>query len=1228
MLIGEFIRKLIGLVLALSLQFGAVGGVNNSSPAKNNEPISNSSCLEILPPKSTEVTFHVPETIYLKPAIGENADEFEFFIDFNNDGSLRTPQPNETETINETQNTWGNLYFYSEHASGTNVTVTVDKANFTPGSLTQTSNIYSCTIPSTGKLNTKLAPGQTEVLTWTATYYIDGVQRVAKAYTVCYAPLVEPVASGVRLTYQDNESVAWISGATGLGSGNRTARFENFAPILGVIKSSGSTSDYITGSSGGSRFGEKRGITLYNWITNASPKGSLVVDTSRYADLNQVPNLSVGFVYAKCGGNSESDWHVKNYNGQTQYGGNETGDSSNSKQREVKNSGGGAPVLASGTGNSTGVKYNNAVWSQPVSQTDEMRFRAMSYAYSGSSYRSVGVHTCYLEINKVDKGDLRNLVKEHVNLAEQAVSYAQNSVRFNAYQQAIKDAAELLGNPASNATENDIIEKFNALSKQVFSVHINHRFNNGRPMETEQAIFEAGSTVIFGLCEHTGYTPKAALGYTTSFDNQTIANCQQDIIQYYDYNANKYTVLYDGNSNTGGITLQTSHTYDVERALATNGFIKEGHNFIEWNTQADGSGIGYGSGDSVKNLTVVDGAELTLYAIWSAGDHSIIFNGNGGVGTMLNQEVEFGNSVVLNKNVYTRENYSFVSWNTNQDGSGTSYEDQALFGPMPNHDITLYAQWTINKHQITFDANGGQGGTSELMEYGQTLTSPQVTREGYEFTGWVPEVPSTVPAHDATYVAQWAVNSYEITFDANGGQGGAVYNLDFGASLTAPVVSREGYEFAGWNPEVPSTVPAQDATYVAQWNVNSYEITFDANGGEGGAVYNLDYGASLTAPVVSREGYEFAGWNPEVPSTVPAQDATYVAQWNVNSYAITFDANGGEGGAVYNLDYGASLTAPVVSREGYEFAGWNPEVPSTVPAQDATYVAQWDIYTYTITFKLENGEDDVIVSVDHGEMPEAPTGFSKEGYSFDGWDKTIVEATEDAIYTAQWAVNAYTVSFNLNGGEGTAPADQSGAPGTEVILPEQGDIVREHYNFLGWALTADATEALDSYSVGDADATLYAVWAKIPVEFFTKPDSDLIIDTSAGNIILGIKPGTSQEEFEENLVGVHGNGELRFSENDGRFGTGRKVELIDLDTEEVLDTYYIIIFGDVDGDGLVTQGDADLVMMAAAFAGEIEGGKPYEFAADLNGDGVIDAFDLNLFKAALKGVWTINPSGF
>ncbi len=1104
MLIGEFIRKLIGLVLALSLQFGAVGGVNNSSPAKNNEPISNSSCLEILPPKSTEVTFHVPETIYLKPAIGENADEFEFFIDFNNDGSLRTPQPNETETINETQNTWGNLYFYSEHASGTNVTVTVDKANFTPGSLTQTSNIYSCTIPSTGKLNTKLAPGQTEVLTWTATYYIDGVQRVAKAYTVCYAPLVEPVASGVRLTYQDNESVAWISGATGLGSGNRTARFENFAPILGVIKSSGSTSDYITGSSGGSRFGEKRGITLYNWITNASPKGSLVVDTSRYADLNQVPNLSVGFVYAKCGGNSESDWHVKNYNGQTQYGGNETGDSSNSKQKEVKNSGGGAPVLASGTGNSTGVKYNNAVWSQPVSQTDEMRFRAMSYAYSGSSYRSVGVHTCYLEINKVDKGDLRNLVKEHVNLAEQAVSYAQNSVRFNAYQQAIKDAAELLGNPASNATENDIIEKFNALSKQVFSVHINHRFNNGRPMETEQAIFEAGSTVIFGLCEHTGYTPKAALGYTTSFDNQTIANCQQDIIQYYDYNANKYTVLYDGNSNTGGITLQTSHTYDVERALATNGFIKEGHNFIEWNTQADGSGIGYGSGDSVKNLTVVDGAELTLYAIWSAGDHSIIFNGNGGVGTMLNQEVEFGNSVVLNKNVYTRENYSFVSWNTNQDGSGTSYEDQALFGPMPNHDITLYAQWTINKHQITFDANGGQGGTSELMEYGQTLTSPQVTREGYEFTGWVPEVPSTVPAHDATYVAQWAVNSYEITFDANGGQGGAVYNLDFGASLTAPVVSREGYEFAGWN----------------------------------------------------------------------------------------------------------------------------PEVPSTVPAQDATYVAQWDIYTYTITFKLENGEDDVIVSVDHGEMPEAPTGFSKEGYSFDGWDKTIVEATEDAIYTAQWAVNAYTVSFNLNGGEGTAPADQSGAPGTEVILPEQGDIVREHYNFLGWALTADATEALDSYSVGDADATLYAVWAKIPVEFFTKPDSDLIIDTSAGNIILGIKPGTSQEEFEENLVGVHGNGELRFSENDGRFGTGRKVELIDLDTEEVLDTYYIIIFGDVDGDGLVTQGDADLVMMAAAFAGEIEGGKPYEFAADLNGDGVIDAFDLNLFKAALKGVWTINPSGF
>ena len=1107
MLIKEFFRKLIGLILALSLQVGAVGGVNNALPAKNSDPVSNSSCLEIIPPKSPAVTFHVPETIYLKPAEGANAHEFQFFIDYNNDGSLRTPQPNETDTINATQNTSGKLYFYAPNASVTNVNITVDKASFTPESLTRTANEYKCTIPSTGKLTTNLSPGQTEVLTWTATYYIDGIAKTAKAYTVCYAPLVEPIAAGYKLTWQDNEAVAWISGATALDTsgGNRSANLTNLSPLFGNIKASGNTSDYLTGSSGSSRYGEKTGMTGYNWVTVDSPKGSLVVDTSRYADLNQLPNLSVGFVYAKCGGNSESDWKVGNYNGLTAHTGNDKGDTNNATQKAKKTVG---VELASGTGNGTGVKYNKPIWSQNVSSTDEMRFRAYSLSYAGTMYRSVGAATCYLTVNRVDKSALRSIVKEHINMAEQASSYAHEPVKFAAYQKAIKDAAELLGDPSKSVTENNIVDKFTSLSKQTFSVYINHRFNNGRPMETQQATFDAGSTVVFGLCEHAGYTPKSALGYTTSLNTQTVANCHEEIIQYYDYNAHTYTVLYNGNENTGGITLQTKHTYDVERNLANNGFNRDGHSFVEWNTEADGTGTGYASGVAVKNLSAVDGEIITLYAIWNAGDHNIIFNGNGGVGTMPNQVVEYGSSVILNENVYARQNYTFVGWNTQQDGSGDFYANEALFGPMGDEDVTLYAQWAIKKYLVTFDANGGEGGYSELMEYGKPLSAPEVTREGYEFVEWEPSVPNTVPAHDATYVALWKVMSFKITFDANGGEGGTSGLMEYGESLTPPEVTKEGHTFLGWSPEPPDTVPAHDAIYIAQWEVMNFDVSFDANGGYFTEFFGLD--------VIKK-----------------------------------------------SLPYGSDLVAPGVARDGYVFDGWKPILPENVPAHASYFEAQW-----------------------------------------------LRAQTE--------------VSFNLNGETaGTVPDTQIGEIGSAVDLPEQGDIEKLGYEFLGWALADDATEALESFNFQESDTTLYAVWKKIPVELYAKPGSGLVLDKSVGSYIFGVLPGTSKEDFILNLAGINGNGELRFSENEGRFGTGLKVELIDLEDNSVVDSYHIVILGDVDGDGLVTQADADIVRNTAAFVGDIKGGVPYRLAADLNGDGIIDAFDYNLFKAALKGVFAI-----
>ena len=121
----------------------------------------------------------------------------------------------------------------------------------------------------------------------------------------------------------------------------------------------------------------------------------------------------------------------------------------------------------------------------------------------------------------------------------------------------------------------------------------------------------------------------------------------------------------------------------------------------------------------------------------------------------------------------------------------------------------------------------------------------------------------------------------------------------------------------------------------------SASVKFDANGGIGGYTITLACGSELVAPDVSRIGYTHIGWSPEVPTTVPASNTTYTAQWNINRYTVTFDANGGTGGGMVIQDYGTTLVAPKVTREWCDFMGWLPAVMATVPANDVTHTAQW-----------------------------------------------------------------------------------------------------------------------------------------------------------------------------------------------------------------------------------------------------------------------------------------------
>ncbi|MEI6579494.1 MAG: InlB B-repeat-containing protein [Eubacteriales bacterium] len=200
---------------------------------------------------------------------------------------------------------------------------------------------------------------------------------------------------------------------------------------------------------------------------------------------------------------------------------------------------------------------------------------------------------------------------------------------------------------------------------------------------------------------------------------------------------------------------------------------------------------------------------------------------------------------------------------------------------------------TVPQHLITFNANGGTGGTSGLMDEGAVLNAPAVTKTGYSLSSWLPSVPATVPNTAATYVAQWAINQYSVTFDSAGGSAVGTITQNYNTAVAAPTPpTKAGYTFVGWLPVVPTTMPATVTNCVAQWNINQHTITFDANGGTGGTSGLMNEGATLNAPAVKRAGYGLSGWLPSVPATVPNATATYTAQWTKTEIGLTKTESG------------------------------------------------------------------------------------------------------------------------------------------------------------------------------------------------------------------------------------------------------------------------------------------------------------------------------------------------
>ena len=333
---------------------------------------------------------------------------------------------------------------------------------------------------------------------------------------------------------------------------------------------------------------------------------------------------------------------------------------------------------------------------------------------------------------------------------------------------------------------------------------------------------------------------------------------------------------------------------------------------------------------------------------------------------------------------------------------------------------------------VTLDLGGGKlGGSSEdiqiIVKNGSEFTAPAsdgLTRPdgntGSYFmwlgsNGKLYAPGDNVPAEVTKLTAQFT-NTYTVTLHTNGGtiNSGNVTGYTYGVGATLPTaddMDYTGHTFKGWYDNESLTgdpVTAIGGTetgnkeYWAKWEINQYTITFDTAGGSAIAPITQDYGTAVTAPEPpAKPGYTFTGWNPALPATMPAENLTVTAQWTVNQYTITFDTAGGSAIAPITQDYGTAITAPAApTREGYTFTGWDKTIPATMPAGDMTITAQWTVNQYTITYDLDGGTAEGNPDTYTVETDAFTLkNPTRPGYTFTGWSGTGLTGEDNLTVT-------------------------------------------------------------------------------------------------------------------------------------------------------------------------------------------------------------------------------------
>lgn len=449
-----------------------------------------------------------------------------------------------------------------------------------------------------------------------------------------------------------------------------------------------------------------------------------------------------------------------------------------------------------------------------------------------------------------------------------------------------------------------------------------------------------------------------------------------------------------------GLTLKKSfENRGREYSQPTNGY----HEFKGWYTDAE-----FNTAWDIDNDIVLE--NMTLYAKWELPVYSVSFNTNGG-STIDDQNIGCGLNVV-EPTEPTKTGYEFKGWYKDENFNTEWNFDTDIV----TAETTLYAKWKINEYIVTFDSDGGSSVTEQVIEYSNKVLKPaDPTRTKYFFDGWFVgdeewDFNNDLVTDNITLKAHWTYipDQYQFTFNSNGGGSIESQLITEGSVAARPNdPERKGHTFKGWFTDSTfaveydfSDVVTGNTTVIAKWEINEYTISFHTQGGTNVDDQKITYGGKVTEPYEpSKEGHTFRGWYKDTvglvewdfDTDVVEEDRTLFAVWDVNTYLVEFDSNGGSFVRDQEVKYNTTAVKPEnPTKEGYKFKGWyvnGSEYDFNTPIQGGiTLKAEWEEIIYqkvTFVTNCEQVLEDVKVEKD--TAVKQPTGLSKSGYELEGW---------------------------------------------------------------------------------------------------------------------------------------------------------------------------------------------------------------------------------------------------